>query len=921
MPRSYRCRLSLAFLLCIASSVLAQQPSAPPQPQSNTAQPHSATPPEPVDQEQFIPYWTTETGWRSELELRNNLAASDLTVTPALRTLDGTEMPLAPVVIHPQEIKIIDLESAVIDAPRYVGTYGSVILRYHSPSRGNLFPMVMIHNIGHSIAFHIDATSEEQDLQQGSREGIWWLPNDTATDYLLLTNLGSAPLQVDLSLFDSAGREAKQKITLDAKVTSRLSVRQLVHATGLSGTFGGIKIFAPAHAGSLDSLHLLFDEKASLSALMKMFDYNPSTKLEERDYAHTNVWTLRAPMLALSHPDPALAFPEGTVLRPQLFVRNALAKPVNINVRFNWRNASASGKAPGPAFRLGPYETRRVDVGALQTANMLPKDANWASVVLTTSGLPDEVVAVAASYDETLRYGAQTPFSDQLAFHWVGSLWEYDAQHDSLITAGNGGTKPLQAALTIYYNQGTQKYELEQSLQPEEQMWIDVGKLIREHVPDKNGNVLPPILASGSFEFRDLTNKGIGNLFEGKVVYDKIYGHVTYGCGGCCGYNAPYHWYNPLGVPLAAQAGNGVDAYDTCGSYVDDLSSLYWGTWTTGNQSIATVDYYANHTGVAVGATTSAAHASIQRNFRPTCPINPTAPAGNDNVITLTCSPSSLTRGSNATCSVSNAPTGATFSSWKFTDSNNNTVTSGNTGSSWSGIMVTGGAVSVSVSAGGKSTPLSASVTVTNRNWHTAPASPAPVPNNTFATLPVPPQPTGNDSGLGISLERTGNSGFGSTFISSGGPNNGYGYYATQPTFTPLLYQYELNPDLQNSTSTFSQHQCGNYNASSNPSGFISWPNLSTQTSRHEYNSTVQSHYAFYSNSISGANNPGDYAERQIATPGTSASTFDAATSSGLNTLYSNILANFSVQPFAVNESETGVFLGTINYAPYTLCN
>jgi len=30
----------------------------------------------------------------------------------------------------------------------------------------------------------------------------------------------------------------------------------------------------------------------------------------------------------------------------------------------------------------------------------------------------DEVMAIAASYDQTLRYGAQTPFSDQLTFHW-----------------------------------------------------------------------------------------------------------------------------------------------------------------------------------------------------------------------------------------------------------------------------------------------------------------------------------------------------------------------------------------------------------------------------------------------------------------------------------------------------------------------
>jgi hypothetical protein len=448
-------------------------------------------PPEAADQEQFISYWTTQTGWHSEIQLRNNLASQDLTVTPALRTAEGAETLLSPVTIKPQEVKTVDVEAAVMgSAPQLIGTYGSVVLRYHSPSAGNLFAMLMIRNIGHSIAYHFDGFSGTQDPQGGSREGIWWLPNETASDYLVLTNQGSSPLQIDLSLYDSVGKEAKQKITLTAYATNRLSVRQLVRAAGLAGTYGGIKIYTPAHAGSLDSLHILFDEKASFSALMKMFDQSPNTTLKERDYAHTNVWTLRAPMLALTNPDPAVAFPEGTTLQPQVFVRNTLGKPVDVALRFNWRSASTTGKAAGPAFRLGPYETRRIDVAALQAANTIPKEANWTSVTLTTRGLPDEVVAVAASYDQTLQYGAQTPFSDQLAFQWKGSLWEYDAQHNSLITAGNGGTKPLQAAFTIYYNQGTQRYELEQTLQPDEQMWIDVGKLIREHVPDKNGKTL-----------------------------------------------------------------------------------------------------------------------------------------------------------------------------------------------------------------------------------------------------------------------------------------------------------------------------------------------------------------------------------------------------------------------------------------------
>ena len=81
---------------------------------------------------------------------------------------------------------------------------------------------------------------------------------------------------------------------------------------------------------------------------MKMFDHSPGTTLEERDYTRTKTWTLRAPMLALSNPDSALAFPVGTILQPQLFVRNTLEKPIEVSVRFVWRTTDTSGKVTAP---------------------------------------------------------------------------------------------------------------------------------------------------------------------------------------------------------------------------------------------------------------------------------------------------------------------------------------------------------------------------------------------------------------------------------------------------------------------------------------------------------------------------------------------------------------------------------------------
>jgi hypothetical protein len=168
-------------------------------------------------------------------------------------------------------------------------------------------------------------------------------------------------------------------------------------------------------------------------------------------------------------------------------------------------------------------------------------------------------------------------------------------------------------------------------------MWIDIGKLIRENVPDKSGKTLPADLSAGSYDIRDLTNHGIGSLFEGKVIYDKTYGHVTYGCGVCCGYQPPVFWWDPLGISFLGTADNGVDAYDTCDDDDEDVSGSFYGNWTTANSAIATVDTYGTHTGKGMGSTTSSTHGSLQQ-FRPhsfNCPIYIYQPGGGDNVIEL----------------------------------------------------------------------------------------------------------------------------------------------------------------------------------------------------------------------------------------------------------------------------------------------
>jgi hypothetical protein len=448
---------------------------------------------------------------------------------------------------------------------------------------------------------------------------------------------------------------------------------------------------------------------------------------------------------------------------------------------------------------------------------------------------------------------------------------------------------------------------------------FNISEVIQNQIPDQDDNVVPANVKEGSAEIsgprgedeRILVTLSVGvyNVRKATCVWECIY---------CNGAQAPFDvTIEPFATKIAGQIQEDFTVTFNDGHKIDETSSS---DWTSSDNTVATVSAGLVK-GVAAGNfTIKASNPNVNLYFRscgepPDCSDDPAGVLGeaDGTVPKLSCT-ATLTRGASATCTV--LPSGSTVSGWKFTDSSNHSVTSNSTSATWSGVMVTSGTISVTAAG----IPLTASVTVDSRSWKTSPATPVSEPNGTFITLPVPPQPTGLDSGLGEFQEETGRQSFSSTFISDNGPNNGYGYYATQPTIT-TSYEYEINPDLSNTNSTFYSEQCGNYNSQSNPSGYISGSSLLTQTNRHEWNSTTQSHYAFYSTSISASNNPGSYVESRIAAPGTSQQTFDSATGSGLDGLQSNIFTASEVEPYPVNDDASGNFLGNINYAPYQPCN
>jgi hypothetical protein len=615
--------VSLVFLLCLpASAINAQQiaQSTPSQAEARARHDRvAAAHVVPFQQfEQIAPYWTAESGWHTELQLRNNLAGESLTVRPFLRMSDGVETELKPVTLLHGEVLSINLMDALTEINSNLmgraDAYGSIALRYQAKSMRNLYASVMVHDNGHPIMYHLDANNQAPGYISGSREGIWWLPTQATKDYLILTNQGGRPLQGTLWLYDAVGTGWSQPMELGARQTLRLSVKQLLAKAGITGQYGGIKIDMPNGAGSLDSTHIVYDEVSGFSATMKMFDYDPRAKISEHDFAGSGLWTTRAPMLALRNPDPALALPAKVVLHPMVLIRNTTQKPIKARLDFHWRNEIKDGHSIVPEFTLAPFESKKIDVEALQSWGAIPLDARWAQVSLTTDSLPHEVMAVAASYDVGLRYGAQTPFSDQLIAHLEGGQWQVDATHTSILAAGNGGNKPVEAALTFIYDQGRKQYQLEQTIAANDQWWVNVGQLIRNQIPDKNGNTLPAGLTFGTYQLREISQPQLDLLYEGKVITDKTYGHATYGCMICCGFSGaafgvpPYLLDDPEGVDVSSTAY--MDAYGTnaC-SGIDQLVDSYYANWYTEDTSIMTAAPYAV-TGVAPGSTRVHAYAT-----------------------------------------------------------------------------------------------------------------------------------------------------------------------------------------------------------------------------------------------------------------------------------------------------------------------
>ncbi len=884
--------------------------------------------------------WRIDANFKSSIYLRNIVETDPVTVTPILYLSNGNKYTLPDVTVEPAGVAIISINDALqkMGISSWATLTGYVEIQYTWPwdpfcatvrNVDTVHSLIFTYFLRPTLPSPLPVVHPVAKTPTQTTEGMWWKQESNVTAFVAVANLSPQPAQASVQVTDQLGNPlSEHNVTISPHGMKTVNLSEL--AT-LNNTLGGIRIVSSETTDNLVVNGGLEDEAVGYSATLP-FAADPVEASQPRpiNIAELGLMTGAA--------DPMMFFPAGTTFTPYSVLRNVSDAPVSLTPTLWWMEGAAPHSAELPAISLLPYQTQSLDMKSL-LSRYGPKNFNGSfNLVFGGEAKPGALVISSGSVDQTNNYVFEAP-PRGIAEGGGKSLqyWSTGNGDDTMITVWNPADEAQDFVFTLFFTGG--HYALPLHLEPRATRGFNISEIIQNQVPDAEGNLIPPSVHEGSAKLS-------GSLAENQHILVAVGAGVynvrkaTCGdiCNQCDGYTQAQVLADPFAVAVNGTHGLSiVGTYNTGGQY-DGLS----GTWSSNNTSVATV----GSTGVVSGMSSGTAYISAITGYEPVgvgytcydpfqnngqCPQDQFSGTSAGSVTMLRC-PSSVARGSTATCTVT--PTsGVAVSGWQFKDGSGNTVTrTTNTGSlTWSGVEVTGGTVSVTATASGTSFPLTASIAVTARstNFAFTAVNPTQVAGNSITcyggattTLPSPPVPTSSEGASCADLAFSFTS---SAPIADNGPNNGYQYVTSVSSTSgsqATQFQYIVVSDLLSAT-TFYNAQCGTY-SSSNSSGFIAGSQLKQNVLDHEQGS-VLSHWTEYVNAQNNSgNNVGTVLEAAVGAPGTSQSGYQTSLTNDGRTAVNNILTAVAVEPCngSLNDdsSQSCVYCGTINSSPYQSC-
>jgi len=216
----------------------------------------------------YAPYWSTEPGFVSTIEMMNYRVDESLTITPVLYPLGGGEILLDPVTLDPSETRLLNINEALA-ARGETATVGAAEIRYNHVTEAVFGANLTAVNVNKSLIYSAPLHGQE-DVEQ--LEGIWWFWDSATEGFVAVQNTRAENITVTPTLYAQEHAYPLELLQLNPHEMKLINLRENLRSLGQTATEGGIQLVssvagAVVAAGSLDNPAIGFSAQSEWAIL------------------------------------------------------------------------------------------------------------------------------------------------------------------------------------------------------------------------------------------------------------------------------------------------------------------------------------------------------------------------------------------------------------------------------------------------------------------------------------------------------------------------------------------------------------------------------------------------------------------------------------------------------------------------------
>jgi hypothetical protein len=550
-------------------------------------------------------YWRVDRTFRPQLVLTNLLENVSLPVTPILYMADGTRHELPSVLLPAASSASVDISQALKAAPpeiqAHASQYGSVGLKYGWHWANAVTALVENRDVRRSLNFNFEVLSSMKMNHAAStivREGMWWKEDPSVRGFLAIANTSDHLITAEVQVLSDRGEiEKRQVVVVPSRNTQKLDLLD-----DSSGKSGGIRVTYDgtssdvALAGGLESPRLGYSAKIPLREL-KANEENSTVSLSSVG-------------LMVGDPDPMMHFPVKTHFDIYLAMRNTTDREISVSPTLYFMAGSEAGKASLNSITLSPRAAFYWNSKDFREHAGFPNFSGIANIIFSYQGTPADVLITNGSIDQTKSYVFEI-LMQAIGKSHEKSLgpWKVANGDDTMINLLNTDDKEQDVHLTLFFDGG--KYTLPIHLKPGGSSMFNVSEFIMMQEPDPDGNKIPQDVTHGSAvlwgarSYPDLINVGVS-----VGIFNATKATCGSTCPTCFGYTNFQVQSVTSTVPVGGTAQFKGMAFGQNNVW-QDVSSLAGTVWSSSNSGIASSQGRGNFLGVAGGAFTATATASL----------------------------------------------------------------------------------------------------------------------------------------------------------------------------------------------------------------------------------------------------------------------------------------------------------------------